>query len=60
MDKQEERKKPHGNPTPRRGDIKRKIIRDFTGGSGGNDDNGNGDGGGGGGSGSAATGDGAD
>jgi hypothetical protein len=54
MDKQEERKKPHGNPYPRRGDIKKQIIRDLTGGS--NGDNGGGGGGGGGGGNSTATG----
>lgn len=66
MDKQEERKKPHGNPYPKRGGIKKQIIRDITG--GGNDDGGNGNGGGsdgggnggGGGSGSTAAGYGAD
>ncbi|KAL6901871.1 hypothetical protein ACP4OV_004747 [Aristida adscensionis] len=50
-----QRKKPHGNPFPRRGTIKKVIINDWIGkkdptspggGGGGNDDDGNGGGGG--------------
>lgn len=46
MDKQDERKKPHGKTDPKRGDIMKRIIKDLTG--GGNDGGGGGasDGGG--------------
>lgn len=39
--------KPHGNPYPRRGDIKKKIIKDWTSGGGGSDNTGGNGGGGG-------------
>nr|TKV96727.1 hypothetical protein SEVIR_9G448450v2 [Setaria viridis] len=32
--------KPHGNPYPKRGSIKKQIIKDWTGGSGGGNDSG--------------------
>nr|ACG29542.1 hypothetical protein [Zea mays] len=35
MDKQDERKKPHGKTDPKRGDIMKRIIKDLTGGGGG-------------------------
>lgn len=40
MDKQDERKKPHGKTDPKRGDIMKRIIKDLTG--GGNDGGGGG------------------
>ena len=36
---------PHGNPYPRRGAVKKQIIKDWIGGGGGNGDDGNGGGG---------------
>lgn len=35
--------KPHGNPYPRRGDIKKKIIKEWTGGDNSSDNGGGGD-----------------
>jgi hypothetical protein len=55
MDKQDERKKPHGKTDPKRGDIMKRIIKDLTG--GGNDGGGGAsDGGGNSGSGSTSAG----
>lgn len=56
-DGQQQRRKPHGNPYPKRGAIKEGIFRDLFGkkdSSGHDGDNGNGNGGGGGDAGGAA------
>ncbi|NP_001351031.1 uncharacterized protein LOC100277770 [Zea mays] len=52
MDKQDERKKPHGKTDPKRGDIMKRIIKDLT---GGGNDGGGGASDGGGNSGSGST-----